>query len=254
MSIWFITSASRGRGAEVTRAALARGHQVVATARDAAQVQAAFPDAGDALLAVPLDVTDPAQIDAAVHAATDRFCGIDVLINAGCGLPGAVEEATDAEIPAIYDVSVLAMLAVTRAVLPVMRAARNGTIVNLSPIGGPASHAQPRDPVKGAQAIVDAVDDGAVPVRLFPGSDTIARVSQKTAAAGAEPDRRRTTAVSITPAPPPQQTRTPGPDAHPDPQRGSPRDPAGHRSHPVARSARATRHHIDTHAAQHSKG
>jgi NAD(P)-dependent dehydrogenase (short-subunit alcohol dehydrogenase family) len=195
MSIWFITSASRGRGAQITRAALARGHQVVATARDAAQARAAFPGAGDALLAVPLDVTGPPQIDAAVHAATDRFGGIDVLVNAGRGLPGAVEEATDAEIRAIYDVSVLATLAVTRTALPVMRAARNGTIANPSPISGPASHARPGDPVKGAQAIIDAVDGGAVPARLYPGSGTIARVSQKTAAAGAEPDRQRTTAV-----------------------------------------------------------
>jgi NAD(P)-dependent dehydrogenase (short-subunit alcohol dehydrogenase family) len=229
MSIWFITGASRGLGAEVTRAALARGHQVAATARDAAQVRAAFPGAGDALLAVPLDVTDPARIDAAVRAATDRFGGIDVLVNnAERGLPGAVEEAADAEIRSICDVSVLAMLAVTRAVLPVMRAARDATIVNLSPIGGYAvegftgaphdkaappgitadlvgpgyfsndypsgpsaamrsaapalNHAQPGDPVKGAQAIVDAVDAGAIPVRLFLRSDTIARVTQKTAA------------------------------------------------------------------------
>jgi hypothetical protein len=50
--------------------------------------------------------------------------------------------------------------------------------------GGPASHAQPGDPVKGVQAIVDAVDGGAVPVRVFPGSDTIARVSQKRDRAG----------------------------------------------------------------------
>jgi hypothetical protein len=50
--------------------------------------------------------------------------------------------------------------------------------------------------VKGAQAIVDAVDGGAVPVRLFPGSGTIARVSQKIAAVGAELDRQRTTAAS----------------------------------------------------------
>src|SRR5215470_6350587 len=113
MGIWFITGASCGFCAEVTRAALAAGHQVAATARDAAQVRAAFPGAGDALLAVPLDVTDPAQIDAAVHAATDRFGGIDVLINnADRGLPGTVEEATDAEIRSLYDVSVLAMLAV----------------------------------------------------------------------------------------------------------------------------------------------
>lgn len=91
-------------------------------------------------LAVPLDVTGQAQIDAAVRAATGRFGRINVLVNnAGRGLLGAVEEATDAEIRPIYDVNVFAMLAVTRAVLPVMRAARHGTVVNLSSIGGFAS-------------------------------------------------------------------------------------------------------------------
>jgi NAD(P)-dependent dehydrogenase (short-subunit alcohol dehydrogenase family) len=272
MSIWFITGASRGFGAEITRAALARGHRVVATARDAAHVRATLPDAGDALLALTLDVTDQTQIDAAVQAATARFGGIDVLVNnAGRGLLGAVEEATDAEIRSIYDVNVFAMLAVTRAVLPVMRAARNGTIVNISSIGGFSSgpgwgvyastkfaiegftealreevaplgitagvaepgyfstdfldssslhvsnpitdyadgpvgttrtaapslnHAQPGDPVKGARVIVEAVDGDAFPVRLFLGSDTVARVGQKIAAVGAELDRQAATASS----------------------------------------------------------
>ncbi|HEX6448458.1 MAG TPA: oxidoreductase [Trebonia sp.] len=272
MSIWFITGASRGFGAEITRAALARGHQVVATARDAEQARAAFPDAGDALLPVTLDVTDPAQIDAAVRAATERFGRIDVLINnAGRGLLGAVEEATDTEVRSVYEVNVFSLLAVTRAVLPVMRAARHGTIVNLSSVGGfrgsagwgvyastkfavegftealrdevaplgiiagvvepgyfrtdfldssslhvtapiedyatgPAgatrgrasglNHAQPGDPVKGAQAIVDAVDSGEFPVRLFLGSDTIAAVSGKISAVGAEVERQREAAAS----------------------------------------------------------
>jgi NAD(P)-dependent dehydrogenase (short-subunit alcohol dehydrogenase family) len=137
MSIWFITGASRGFGAEITRAALARGHQVVATARDAGQVRAAFPDAGDALLPLALDVTDPAQAGVAVRTATGHFGRIDVLINnAGRGLLSAVEEATDAEVRSVYEVNVFALLSVTRAVLPVMRAQRGGTIVNLSSIGG----------------------------------------------------------------------------------------------------------------------
>ena len=100
MSIWFITGASRGFGAELTRAALDRGHKVVATARDAQQIRERFPNAGEALLPITLDVTDAAQIDAAVAAAVDAFGGIDVIINnAGRGLLGAVEEATEAEVP-----------------------------------------------------------------------------------------------------------------------------------------------------------
>ena len=57
MSVWFITGASRGFGREMAASALAHGDQVVATARDPQRVAEAFPDAGDALLTVPLDVT-----------------------------------------------------------------------------------------------------------------------------------------------------------------------------------------------------
>src|SRR5262245_46273 len=97
MSVWFITGASRGFGAEIVQQALAAGHQVVATARRPDAVTDRFPDAGEQLLALGLDVTDEAQAGAAVQAAVDRFGRIDVLVNnAGRGLLGAVEEASDA--------------------------------------------------------------------------------------------------------------------------------------------------------------
>lgn len=137
MSVWFITGASRGFGLEIAREALSRGHDVVATARDAAAITAALPDAGDHLLAVPLDVTDEAQAHAAAQAAVERFGRIDVLINnAGRGLLGAVEEASDAEVRAVYETNVFGLLTVTRAVTPVLRAQRSGTVVNISSVGG----------------------------------------------------------------------------------------------------------------------
>ncbi|WP_123026188.1 oxidoreductase [Mycolicibacterium stellerae] len=137
MTVWFITGASRGFGLEITREALSRGDSVVATARSPQPVLDAFPDGGDRLLAVGLDVSVPAQISAAVDAAIERFGRIDVLVNnAGRGLVGAVEETSDAEARAIFDVNVFGLLAVTRAVLPHMRAARSGLVVNLSSVGG----------------------------------------------------------------------------------------------------------------------
>ncbi len=137
MTVWFITGASRGFGLEIAREALSRGDSVVATARDPRAVLDAIGDAGSNLLAVALDVGDPTQITAAVDAAITRFGRIDALINnAGRGLVGSVEETSDAEARAIFDVNVFGLLAVTRAVLPHMRAARSGLIVNLSSVGG----------------------------------------------------------------------------------------------------------------------
>jgi NAD(P)-dependent dehydrogenase (short-subunit alcohol dehydrogenase family) len=137
MSVWFITGASRGFGIEITRQALGRGDQVAATARHLEAITQAIPDAGDALLALPLDVTSVGQAAVAVSAALARFGRIDALVNnAGRGLLGAVEEVSDAEARAVFDVDVFGLLTVTRAVLPVMRAQGAGTIINISSSGG----------------------------------------------------------------------------------------------------------------------
>jgi len=137
MSVWFVTGASRGLGMEIVKAALDRGDQVVATARNPRSIEEALPGNADNLLAVPLDVTDQAQAVAAVKAAVDRFGGIDVLVNnAGRGLVGAVEETSDAEARSVFDANVFGLLTVLRAALPVMRNARTGRILNISSTGG----------------------------------------------------------------------------------------------------------------------
>ncbi|KQY09730.1 short-chain dehydrogenase [Mycobacterium sp. Root135] len=137
MTVWFITGASRGFGLEITREALSRGDSVVASARNPQAVLDAIPDAEDRLLAVAMDVGDPAQITAAVDAAIARFGHVDALVNnAGRGLVGSVEETSDEEIRAIFDVNVFGLLAITRAVLPHMRSRGTGLVVNLSSVGG----------------------------------------------------------------------------------------------------------------------
>jgi NAD(P)-dependent dehydrogenase (short-subunit alcohol dehydrogenase family) len=135
--VWFLTGASRGFGLEITRKILAQGDQVVATARRAGQIRDHFPDAGDALLPVDLDVTNADQAAGAVQAGVDAFGRIDVLINnAGRGLLGAVEEASDAAVRAVYEVNVFGTLTMQRAVLPIMRRQRSGHIINISSVGG----------------------------------------------------------------------------------------------------------------------
>src|SRR3984957_439908 len=137
MTVWFITGAARGFGIEITRQALGRGDRVVATARHPEAITQAVPDAGDALLPLALDVTSVGQAAAAVSAALTRFGRIDSLVNnAGRGLLGAVEEVSDAEARAVFDVNVFGLVTVTRAVLPAMRKQEAGTIINISSSGG----------------------------------------------------------------------------------------------------------------------
>jgi NAD(P)-dependent dehydrogenase (short-subunit alcohol dehydrogenase family) len=142
MSVWFITGASRGFGRELAASALARGDQVVATARDPRSVGEALREAGDSLLAQRLDVTDQEQAAAAVAAGVERFGRIDVLVNnAGYGLFGGIEEISDAEARALFDTNVFGLLNVTRAVLPTLRSQAAGHIVNIGSSAGFASSA-----------------------------------------------------------------------------------------------------------------
>jgi len=137
MNVWLITGASRGLGREIARQALDRGDAVVATARQPQQVAQALRGYDDRLLALPLDVTDPVQPAAAVQAAVKRFGRIDILVNnAGRGLLGGVEEASSEEVQAVFQANVFGLLAVTRSVLPVMRAQKAGRILNISSVGG----------------------------------------------------------------------------------------------------------------------
>ncbi|MBE1528618.1 NAD(P)-dependent dehydrogenase (short-subunit alcohol dehydrogenase family) [Sphingopyxis sp. OAS728] len=136
MKTWFITGASRGFGLRIAKLALEQGDNVVATARRAEAVIEALGNR-ERLVALPLDVTDEKQAQAAAAAAVEAFGSIDVLLNnAGFGLLGAVEEASAADVEAVYRTNVFGLLNVTRAVLPVMRAQRSGRILNISSIGG----------------------------------------------------------------------------------------------------------------------
>ncbi|MYN09621.1 oxidoreductase [Pseudoduganella aquatica] len=139
--VWFITGASRGFGVLMAKDALARGDSVAATARNPQAVIDAI-GAHPNLLALRLDVTQEAAAVLAARAAVDRFGRIDVLVNnAGYGLLGAVEEASDAEVRALYDTNVFGLLNVTRAVLPHMRRQGGGHVMNISSVGGYTAHA-----------------------------------------------------------------------------------------------------------------
>ena len=135
--VWFITGCSTGFGHELARLVLARGWRAVVTARDKARVAGLAEGAGDRALALDLDVTDTAQIAAAVKQAEARFGRIDVLVNnAGYGYQASIEEGEDAEIRAQFDANVFGLFAMTRAVLPGMRARRKGHVISITSVAG----------------------------------------------------------------------------------------------------------------------
>ncbi|MDB5252554.1 MAG: family NAD(P)-dependent oxidoreductase [Flaviaesturariibacter sp.] len=135
--VWLITGASSGLGEALSRAVIARGDSVVATFRkdDASR---AFTEANPGTgLGVVMDVTSEEQVRAAVQAAVSRFGTIDVLVNnAGYGTIGAVEEFSMTEIRAQMETNFFGAMAVTKEVIPLMRQAGAGHILQISSSAG----------------------------------------------------------------------------------------------------------------------
>ena len=135
--VWFITGCSTGFGRDLARLVLDRGWRAVVTARDADRVADLVEGHDDIALALALDVNDQAQVEAAVAAAKAKFGRIDVLVNnAGYGYQATAEEGDEAEIRAQFDTNVFGLFAITRAVLPIMRAQGSGNIVNFTSVAG----------------------------------------------------------------------------------------------------------------------
>jgi NAD(P)-dependent dehydrogenase (short-subunit alcohol dehydrogenase family) len=110
-----------------------RGDEVVATFRKQEQADAFTQQAGSSGIGVVLDVTDEQQIKRTAQQAMQQFGKIDVLVNnAGYGTIGAIEEFTMDEIRAQMETNFFGALALTKEVLPLMRANGSGHIVQLS--------------------------------------------------------------------------------------------------------------------------
>jgi NAD(P)-dependent dehydrogenase (short-subunit alcohol dehydrogenase family) len=134
--VWLITGAGRGLGVDIAKAALAAGHAVVATGRDAAKVAAAVGD-HENLLAIKLDVTRPQDAQRAVEAAVAEFGRIDILVNnAGNFFAGFFEELSPEQIRNQIETLLFGPMNVTRAALPVMRNQRSGLLLTISSTAG----------------------------------------------------------------------------------------------------------------------
>ena len=134
--VWLITGAGRGLGVDIAKAALAAGHSVVATGRDAAKVAAAV-GVHDNLLTTKLDVTRPQDAKATVEAAVAKFGRLDVLVNnAGNFFAGFFEELSPEQVRNQVETLLFGPMNVTRAVLPVMRKQRSGLLITISSTAG----------------------------------------------------------------------------------------------------------------------
>jgi NAD(P)-dependent dehydrogenase (short-subunit alcohol dehydrogenase family) len=134
---WLITGSSRGLGRELAKAVLAAGHRLVATARKPEDLHAPVAQYGERVRAVELDVTDPAAARAAVAVATSAFGRLDVVVNnAGYANVDSIEDFAEDDFRSQIETNFFGVVNVTRAALPVLRAQRDGPIIQISSIGG----------------------------------------------------------------------------------------------------------------------
>lgn len=141
MRSWFITGATSGIGRALLEAALERGERAAALARRVELLEDLQQTHGERLLTIATDVARAEEVTAAVAQTVGAFGRIDVVANnAGYGLFGAVEEATDEQARAIFDTNVFGVLNVLRAVLPQLRAQGSGHVLQGSSYYGQTAH------------------------------------------------------------------------------------------------------------------
>lgn len=130
-----ITGGSDGLGKALAKALVADGNKVVILAPNESKTKAVAEEIGcDSRVC---DVSDWSQVESAVKSIIDEFGTIDVLINnAGVAYGGKIEDADPASIQHLFDVNVVGALYMTKAVVPVMKQAGDGYIININSQGG----------------------------------------------------------------------------------------------------------------------
>lgn len=138
--VWLVTGASSGLGLATVKALLTHGYRVAATSRDIEKLKQAVGPLGEdpkQFLSLAMQVTDEEDIAKNLAILLAHFGRLDVTVNnAGYILVGSIEELTDAEIQANFDVNVFAMMRVMRAVMKIYRAQNAGYFLNIASISG----------------------------------------------------------------------------------------------------------------------
>lgn len=134
--VWFVTGASKGLGLSLVKKLLKDGYHVAATSRRIDDLQKAV-GATDKFLPLSVDLLNEESVSQAIQKTISKFGSLDVVVNnAGYGLAGALEELSDTETRANFDVNVFGLLNVIRAAMPQLRKQQSGHIFNIASIAG----------------------------------------------------------------------------------------------------------------------
>jgi NAD(P)-dependent dehydrogenase (short-subunit alcohol dehydrogenase family) len=134
---WYVTGASKGLGLSLVKQLLLQGYRVAATSRNLQQLREAVNMDSERFLPLEVDLSSNESVKASLEKTNRQFGRIDVVVNnAGYGIGGSIEELTDEETRASFDVNVFGTLNVIRHVLPFLREQRSGHIINISSIAG----------------------------------------------------------------------------------------------------------------------
>ncbi|SHE92672.1 SDR family NAD(P)-dependent oxidoreductase [Chryseobacterium takakiae] len=135
--VWFVTGASKGLGFELVKKLLSNGYKVAATSRRVTSLTDAFGEVSENFLPLSMNITDNNDVQSVLAKTVEHFGNVDVIVNnAGYGQLGTLEELSDAEARANFDVNVFGTLNVIRNAMPYLREQKSGNIFNISSVGG----------------------------------------------------------------------------------------------------------------------
>jgi NAD(P)-dependent dehydrogenase (short-subunit alcohol dehydrogenase family) len=205
--IAIVTGAGSGIGRACALALVREGAQVALVGRRKERVENVAREAGGSALAIAADVSKPGDIESVLEQTIRVFGGINVLLNnAGVLHAGTAEQITEAQWDETFNINVRGVWLLSRAVLPHMRKAGGGSIINVASVLGinGASNRAAYAPSKGAVVLLTkcmAIDHGHENIRVnaicpsFVETDLTAAVLRK----AADPDAVRRERIGVHP-------------------------------------------------------
>jgi len=135
--VWLVTGASKGLGLTLVKKLLAANYRVVATSRNDQALREAIGNSTADLLPIKVQLTNDQEVKLAIEKSIAHFGQIDVVVNnAGYGQLGTMEELSDDEARANFEVNVFGAMNIIRHVMPHLRSQQSGNIFNISSVAG----------------------------------------------------------------------------------------------------------------------